>query len=131
MPECRASLRARKNNANYHLGQLSHPMSEDDRLELKNKLDKYLNMKNISNTLKAQVNAIYQIAFNNGLVLCGVEKNGEPQFMGSSKQTDNFKDVCFSLISRKPVKFSNLSIERQNNIKAYRKAQAIKLSLNI
>lgn len=42
MAECRASKRARQNNCQYHLRQSTIEISEADREEITNKLNKYL-----------------------------------------------------------------------------------------
>jgi len=42
MSECLASKRAKKNNADYTIRQATIEISQNDRQELKNNLDKYL-----------------------------------------------------------------------------------------
>lgn len=48
-------------------------------------------------SLKLQPVKLYKLAFKNNLVMCG-EENGEPQFMGSQKDQDNFKSIWKNIL---------------------------------
>lgn len=50
--------------------------------------------------LKCQSNIILKTAFNSGLALCGVERTGEPMFIGTGKQFANFNAGIVQLLNK-------------------------------
>lgn len=56
--------------------------------------------------LKIQLNAIYKIAFNSGLALCGAERTGEPMFIGTGKQFAQFNAGIEQLFNKQADRLS-------------------------